>query len=70
MPATTIGEQPAEAAYDAAYAEAIQNGQTVREAERAGRDAVSDEFYNGGIVTSTTGESYPDYYGDYWDSVN
>ena len=32
-----IGEQPAEAAYDAAYAEAIQNGQTIGEAERAGR---------------------------------
>ena len=65
-----IGQQPAEAAYDAAYAEAIQNGQTIGEAERAARDAVSDEFYNGGIVTSTNGQSYPDYYGDYWDSVN
>ena len=65
-----IGQQPAEAAYDAAYAEAIQNGQTIGEAERAARAAVSDEFYNGGIVTSTNGQSYPDYYGDYWDSVN
>jgi hypothetical protein len=65
-----IDQQPAEAAYDAAYAEAIQNGQTIGEAERAAREAVSDEFYNGGIVTSTNGQSYPDYYGDYWDSVN
>ena len=65
-----IGQQPAEAAYEAAYTQAIQDGQTVGEAERAGRDAVSDQFYNGAIVTSTTGEPYPDYYGDYWDSVN
>jgi uncharacterized protein DUF6782 len=65
-----IGEQPGQAAYEAAYNEAIQNGQTVGEAERAGRDAVSDQFYNGAIVTSTTGQRYPDYYGDYWDSVN
>ena len=40
------------------------------QAERAGRDAVRDEFYNGNIVTSTTGDPYPDYYGDYWDSVH
>jgi hypothetical protein len=65
-----IDQQPAEAAYDAAYAEAIQNGQTIGEAQRAGRDAVSDQFYNGAIVTSTTGQPYPDYYGDYWDSVH
>jgi hypothetical protein len=66
----TIGEQPAEAAYNQAYQQAIQNGQTVAQAQRAGWDAVRDEFYNGGIVTSTNGQSYPDYYGDYWDSVN
>jgi Flp pilus assembly pilin Flp len=65
-----IGQQPAEDAYDAAYAKALQAGQTVGEAERAGRRAVSAAFYNGAIVTSTTGQSYPDYYGDYWDSVN
>jgi hypothetical protein len=65
-----IGEQPAEAAYNTAYTQAIQNGQTEAEARRAGRAAVSDAFYNGGIVTSTNGQSYPDYYGDYWDSVN
>jgi hypothetical protein len=65
-----IGEQPGQAAYEAAYNQAIQDGQTVGEAERAARDAVSDEFYNGAIVTSTNGQSYPDYYGDYWDSVN
>ena len=66
----TIGQQPAEAAYNQAYQQAIQNGQTVAQAEQAGRNAVRDEFYNGGIVTSTNGQSYPDYYGDYWDSVH
>jgi hypothetical protein len=65
-----IDPQPAEDAYDAAYTKAIQNGQTVGEAQRAGRDAVSRQFYNGAIVTSTTGQRYPDYYGDYWDSVH
>lgn len=66
----TIAQQPAEAAYTTAYNQAIQNGQTRAQAERAGRDAVRDEFYNGNIVTSTTGDPYSDYYGDYWDSVH
>lgn len=65
-----IGTQPAETAFDTAYTQAIQNGQTRAQAERAGWDAVRGEFYNGNIVTSTNGQSYPDYYGDYWDSVN
>lgn len=66
----TIPSQPAETAYTTAYNQAIQNGQTRAQAERAGEDAVRDEFYNGNIVTSTTGDPYPDYYGDYWDSVH
>jgi Flp pilus assembly pilin Flp len=66
----TIAQQPAEAAYTTAYNQAIQNGQTRAQAERAGWDAVRGEFYNGNIVTSTTGDPYPDYYGDYWDSVH
>ena len=66
----TIGRQPAEGAFDTAYQQAIQNGQTRAQAERAGWEAVRGEFYNGNIVTSTNGQSYPDYYGDYWDSVN
>ena len=64
------GRQPAEDAYDAAYARAIQNGQTTGEAERAGYAAVREEFDSGRIRTSNTGESYPDYYGNYWDDVN
>ncbi len=66
----TVAQQPAEAAYTTAYNQAIQNGQTRAQAERAGWDAVRGEFYNGNIVTSTTGDPYPDYYGDYWDSVH
>ena len=66
----TVGQQPAEAAYTTAYNQAIQNGQTRAQAARAGWDAVRGEFYNGNIVTSTTGDPYPDYYGDYWDSVH
>jgi hypothetical protein len=66
----TVGRQPAERAYDTAYQQAIQDGQTRAQAERAGWEAVRGEFYNGNIVTSTNGQSYPEYYGDYWDSVN
>ena len=46
----------------------IRNGGSQAEAQQAGYQAVSDLFYNGGIVTSTNGQSYPDYYGGYWDS--
>jgi len=65
-----VDQQPAEGAFDTAYALAIQNGQTRAQAERAGWEAVRGEFYNGNIVTSTNGQSYPDYYGDHWDRVN
>ena len=37
--------------------QAIQNGQTRAQAERAGWEAVRGEFYNGNIVTSTNGQS-------------
>ena len=65
-----VPQQPAEAAYNTAYNQAIQNGQTQAQAQRAGWNAVHGEFYNGNIVTSTNGQPYPDYYGDYWDSVH
>jgi hypothetical protein len=65
-----VGTQPAETAFNTAYNQAIQSGQTQAQAERAGWEAVRGEFYNGNIVTSTNGQSYPDYYGGYWDSVN
>jgi hypothetical protein len=55
-----IREQPAEPAYDAAY----------QQAKDGGAEAVREEFYNGGLETSTNGESYPDYYGNHWDAVH
>ncbi|MEQ8755500.1 MAG: DUF4157 domain-containing protein [Coleofasciculus sp. G1-WW12-02] len=36
----------------------------------AGKKRVTQGFMNGEVVTSNTGESYPDYYGKYWDKVN
>ena len=64
----TLGQQPAEAAYDQAYQQTIRNGGTQAQAQQAGYQAVNDEFYNGGIVASTNGNSYSENYGDYWDS--
>lgn len=66
----TVPQQPGEAAYTQAYDDAIANGATPEAANQAGFNAVNQEFYNGGFVTSTNGQSYPDYYGAYWDSVN
>jgi hypothetical protein len=63
-----LGNQPGEPEYNAAYQQVIRNGGTQAEAQQAGYQAVSDLFYHGGIVTSTNGQSYPDYYGGYWDS--
>jgi hypothetical protein len=65
-----VPQQPGEAAYTQAYDDAIANGATPEAANQAGFNAVNQEFYNGGFVTSTNGQSYPDYYGAYWDSVN
>lgn len=65
-----VAEQPGEDAYTSAYEQAIKDGKSTTEAESAGLRAVTDEFYNGGFITSTNGQSYPDYYGSYWDSVN
>jgi hypothetical protein len=65
-----LGRQPAEDAYDAAYVQAIQNGETLGEAKRAAAAAVRREFDSGVLRTSNSGQSYPDYYGHYWDKVN
>lgn len=66
----TLGDAPGEAAYNKAYAAAKANGGSESEAKQAGADAVSDEFYSGRIVTSTTSEPYPDYYGNDWDNAH
>jgi hypothetical protein len=65
-----IRKQPAEPAYDAAYQQAKDGGANDAEAQQAGSEAVREEFYNGGLETSTNGESYPDYYGNHWDAVH
>ncbi|GAB3761719.1 hypothetical protein [Microlunatus parietis] len=56
--------------YENAYEQAIQDGRTEAEADRAGRAAVAEGFYNGSITTSNNGQSYVDYYGDAWDRVH
>lgn len=63
-----LGSQPGEQQYNAAYQQVIRNGGSQADAQQAGYQAVSDLFYNGGMVTSTNGQAYPDYYGSYWDS--
>lgn len=66
----TLGNQAGEPQYDAAYQRVIRNGGSQAEAQQAGYQAVHDEFYNGGIHTSNTGQTYPDYYGSAWDRVH
>lgn len=65
-----VGGQAGQAQFWAAYDSTIAAGGSIAAAEQAGYDAVLAEFTSGRIVTSTTGESYVDYYGDYWEDVN
>lgn len=60
--------QPGETVYNAAYQKAIDNGASDFEARQAAYDAIEQEYYDGGFTTSFFGQSYPDYYGNYWDS--
>ncbi|MGO1167051.1 MAG: hypothetical protein ACTMHL_10585 [Janibacter sp.] len=60
----------AETNYDAARDAAIQSGKSEEEAHEAGVDAIQDLFESGYYTTSNTGETYPEYYGNHWDSVN
>lgn len=60
----------AEEDYDAAYEAAIDAGRSPEEADRAGQDAIYELFTSGYYETSNTGETYPEYYGSHWDSVN
>jgi hypothetical protein len=62
-----VDNQPAEVQYDAAYQNTKDRGGSDAEAQQAGSEAVRKEFYHGGLVTSTTKQSYPDLYGEYWD---
>lgn len=60
----------AEEDYDAAYDAAIEAGSTTDEADRAGEGAIYELFTSGYYETSNTNQTYPEYYGSYWDSVN
>ncbi len=66
----TLGNQPGESEYNAAYQQVMRNGGSQAEAQQAGYQAVRDEFYNGGIVTSNTHQPYPEYYGDGWERAH
>lgn len=60
----------AETDYDAAYEAAIEDGKSEAEAHDAGVDAIQDLFESGYYTTSNTQQTYPEYYGSHWDSVN
>ncbi|MCL2850600.1 MAG: hypothetical protein FWE61_11260 [Micrococcales bacterium] len=67
-----IPTQAGETQYLDAYQEAKNRGVNEAGARQAGYNAIERLFYAdqkaGGFVTSSTHESYPDYYGHYWDS--
>lgn len=60
----------AETRYGTAYDAAIAAGRSTAQAEAEGFAAVREMFVDGTFVTSTTGDSYEDYYGDAWDDNN
>ncbi|MCL2422724.1 MAG: hypothetical protein FWD11_02340 [Micrococcales bacterium] len=62
--------QLGEAVYDAAYNKAIAEGASDLDARKAATAAIEKEYYDGGIATSYSGKSFPEYYGDYWDSMH
>ncbi|MEZ4434094.1 MAG: DUF6782 family putative metallopeptidase [bacterium] len=61
---------PLEAEYRAAYDAAKAAGKGAEDCRKAGHERVMQGFKNGEVVTSNNGQSYPDYYGDYWDAVH
>lgn len=65
-----VPRQPGEGAYEDAYDDAIADGKSPAEAFQAATDAVNEEYYNGGIVQSTDGKSYPDKWGEVWDDAH
>jgi hypothetical protein len=64
--ASSVSEQQ----YDAAYDQAIDEGKSTAEADRAGQAAVAQGFNDGTIKTSNTGQSYVDYYSQAWDQFH
>jgi excinuclease UvrABC ATPase subunit len=71
---------PLEAEYEKAYKEAVDAEKkanpkaTADDLKKKGREAgckrVVRGFMDGEIVTSNTSQTYPDYYGSYWDKAN
>lgn len=56
--------------YDRAYTQARSQGKSHRDAQKEGRDALSQLFYSGTLRTADNGDSYIDRYGRWWDSVD
>ena len=57
------------AAYDAELADVqpgVSEGERLESAYAAGKEAILEYYRDGSIVTSTTGESYVDYFGTAW----
>jgi hypothetical protein len=65
-----VPESVAEGRYGTAYDAAIEAGRSRAQAEAEGFAAVREMFTDGTFVTSTTGESYEDFYGDSWEGNN
>ena|GEM_PF-2388445 len=63
-----VATQPGEPEYNAAYQQAIAAGASDAVARQAASDAVKNQYTSGVFKTSNTNETYPDYYGNYWDA--
>lgn len=65
-------EENYDSAYQNAYQQARANGASHAEAQTAGDNAgrarIRQMFTNGEVVTSTTGQTYEEYYGSFWDT--
>lgn len=70
MSGESVGRDGMERAYDKAYTEAIEDGESEDAADDAGRAAVRKRFEDGEVVTSTDGKTYPEYYEDGWRKAN
>lgn len=72
--ATYLHEQTYWNAHDQGRQDALDAGLSQAEADAAARDAgfqaIRQLFVDGTLVTSTTNQTYEDYYGSHWDSVN
>ena len=56
--------------YNRAYAEAEAAGASAHDCREAARARVQQGFHQGEVVTGGAGQSYPEYYGEWWDAVH